>query len=455
MKQSSKISEYLKAVCEQIRWKKAHEVISKEIEDHIIDQKNAFVVNGLDEETATERAIAEMGDPILVGSEFDRTHRPKIEWSIIILTGITLLMGLAIRIFISYDFDMQWILNKSIISIILGIGCMIIVYFLDFTTIGKYPRAFYFSILAITIGIMIVSPAVNGRYQHVEFILLLFPTAFAGIIYSMRSKGYLGIILSGGYVVVPIFIGRLIPSLSSAILYSVACLILITLAILKGWFYVNKLKAMLLVYIPTVIIAMTNIYIYISKPYRLNRLRHAFNPSLDPMGGGYLGAIIKDIIKGAKFFDQGELTYSNGVKAVLPQIHTNSLLTYLIHEFGWISFIIIMTVILTLIIRFLRLCSKQKSVLGKLVSTSVLITFTIQVVLYVVFNLGFPLYSPLTLPLISYDTTGTIINMILIGIMLSVFKSGYLVRDNTITMRRKNNLFEVNDGKIIINLKSK
>ncbi len=455
MKQSNKISEYIKTVCEQIRWQKAHNVISKEIEDHIIDQKNAFVANGLDEETATERAIEEMGDPILVGCELDRTHKPKVEWSIIILTGISLLIGLAAKIFIRYELDMPWILDKSIVSIIPGIGCMAIAYFLDFTTIGKYPKSFYFSILAITIGVMLISPIVNGRRQYVEFMLLLFPTAFGGILYSMRTKGYLGIILSGGYLAIPVFIGMLIPSLSSVLLYSTACLILMTLAISKGWFYVNKLKGMLLIYIPTVIIAIINILITIANPYRWQRLRNAFDPSLDPMGAGYVGAVIRDLIKGAKFFNQGELTYSYDVKEVLPEVHTNNLLTYLIHQFGWISFIIIMTVILILIIRFFMLSSKQKSVLGKLVSTSVLITFTIQVTFYVIHNLGLPLFSPLTLPFISYSSTGTIINMALVGIMLSVFKSGYLVKDHKIIMVRKNNLYEISDGKIIINFKTK
>jgi hypothetical protein len=45
--------------------------------------------------------------------------------------------------------------------------------------------------------------------------------------------------------------------------------------------------------------------------------------------------------------------------------------------------------------------------------------------------------------------------MIHIGILLSVLKSGDLVRDNIIIDERKNNLFEIVDGKIIINLNLK
>lgn len=76
-----------------------------------------------------------------------------------------------------------------------------------------------------------------------------------------------------------------------------------------------------------------------------------------------------------------------------------------------------------------------------------------QVIFYVLSNLGFQLLSPLTLPLISYSGTATVINMILIGIMLSVFKSGHLIYDNqTPSNLIKNKRIEIVDGKIIIDL---
>lgn len=454
MKQSNNVRKYLNTVCEQIRWKKAHDVVSREIEDHIIDQKNAFIANGLDEAAATDKAIKEMGDPVLIGSEFDHTYRPTIEWSIVGMTGIMLIIGLAIRIFLAYGSDIQLMLPKSIIISVIGIGCMILAYFLDFTIIGKYPKVIYFSFIAIAIGTTIVSPLYNGRIYYTQFILLLFPTVFSGIVYRMRTKGYLGIILSGAFMVIPLLIGVMSSHFSSVVLLSLVCLIVLTLAIVKGWFNVKKLGAILLVYVPTVIVSIATI---ISNPIRLNRLIYAIVPSLESRGSGWLGTMTRKVIMNAKLIGQGDFEL-NGVPitSVLPSIDTDFLITYLIHRVGWISFIVIMIVILAFILRSYKLCSKQKSVLGRLVSTSVLITFTIQVIFYVINNLGFQLFSSQTLPLISYGRTATVINMILIGIMLSVFKSGDLVRDKITTSTwRKNNLFEVVDGKIIINLNAK
>ena len=456
MKQCTNISEYLKTVCDQIRWKKAHDVISKEIENHIIDQKDAFMANGVEEEMATDQAIKEMGDPIVVGSELDRTYRPKIAWSIIVLTGIVLLLGFAIRIFVSYDTDMHmpWKLTNSVISTVLGISCMTLAYFLDFTTLGKYPKTIYFTLIVVIIGAMMVSPVINGRYFYAQFLLLLFPTAFAGIIYNMRTKGYIGIILSGIFFALLAFIGLMIPSFSGVILYSITCLILLTVAIAKGWFNVKKLHSLLLVYIPVIITSVIAIFTTLSSPYRLARVQSAFDPSLDSMGAGYIGMITRDMITNAKLFGQGELGVTAGIPVSI--VHTDFLLTYLIHRLGWISFVVVMAVIVSLIVRSFMFCAKQKSVLGKLVSLSVLTTFTIQVVLYVASNLGFQLFSPLTLPLISYGGIATIINMTLIGIMLSVFKSGDLVCDNRETsILTKNKLIAFVDGKIIIDFNMK
>lgn len=122
----TKIDRFLRTVCEQIRWEKAHNMIYEEMKNHIIDQKNAFMDGGLDEKTAVDRAIKEMGDPVLIGMELDQAHRPKTEWGIIFLTGIMLLFGFGIRLFVSHELHTPLLLGKNLISILIGTGCMII-----------------------------------------------------------------------------------------------------------------------------------------------------------------------------------------------------------------------------------------------------------------------------------------------------------------------------------------
>jgi len=452
--QSTKIEEYLKAVCQQIRWNKAHQVISEEIENHIIDQKEAFVAEGLDEEAAMDRAIAEMGDPVLVGSELDRTHRPKIEWSIIALTGAILLIGFAVRVFVTYDTGGNWTLANSVIATVLGIASMATAYYLDFTAIGKYAKPIYFSLILILLGTILEALIVNNQYFYSQYLLLLFPTACAAIIYSFRNSGYRGILLCCLSFLAPAVICLLTPNIANIFLYLLNCLILLIFATLKGWFNVNRSKAMLLVFggslVSTILIF---IVFFLNSAYRMERFFNTVNPSIDPDGAGYLTLLIRELIAKAQFFGPGTLLTDS--HAVLPNATTDHILTYLIHRVGWIAFFAVMAVVGIFIIRSFVLSARQKSVLGRLVSTSVLITFTIEVVFYAVSNLGFPFMYSISLPLISHGGTATIINMFLIGIMLSVFKSGYLVRDRVDTSRNgKSKLFEVTDGKIIIHLNS-
>ena len=429
----TKIDGFLRTVCEQIRWKKAHNTVSEEIRNHVIDQKNAFMDGGLDEKTAVDRAIKEMGDPVLIGMELDQAHRPKTEWGIIFLTGIMLLFGFGIRLFVSHELHTPLLLGKNLISSLVGIGCMIAAYYADFTIIGRHFKSIFAGFIAATIIAMFLSPVVSWQYTYAQFILLLFPIVMSGLIYNMRAKGYFGIILSGIFLMVTVIISSMIPSLSVSVLVLIvsAFFILITIAIINGWFNVNKLHGILLVYIPTVSVASIVFVRQILNSYRRNRLLGVINPSRDSTGSGYIAAKIRNLLSGAKFAGRGFPGLSS---YMLPEINTNHILTYLIHRLGWIFFIIIMAIMSIFIIRSFILCSKQKSVLGKLVSTAVLITFTMEAVFYVIGNLGFPIIIS-TLPFISYGGTSIVINMTLIGIMLSVFKSGDIVKDELLLQK--------------------
>lgn len=144
MQQPNKITEYLEVVRQQIRWKKAQSPVLEEINNHITDQKNAFVSEGLNEEVATDKAIAEMGDPIVVGEQLDRAHRPRPDWPLFVITATMLLLGLAIQFFVGPNIlNGAGMFEKQIVWAGIAILVMFAAYFLDFTIIGKYPKLMF------------------------------------------------------------------------------------------------------------------------------------------------------------------------------------------------------------------------------------------------------------------------------------------------------------------------
>ena len=438
MQLPNKIKNYSNSVCEQIRWKKAHEVIGEEIENHIIDQKDGFIKKGLDEETSIDKAILEMGDPIAVGAQLDRTHRPKAQWSMILLTLLMLGMGLVIKLLFTNNLNTPRVIPYSIISAVIGIGFMLAAYFIDFTILVKHHKKIFIALTIIEIMLLMFSPKVNGCKIYVSYILILFPTAYAEIIYGMRNKGYGGIIQCYLFFVIPLLIGTSAPAGSGNYFYGIICLILLIIAVSKNWFNIKTMTGLLITFTPVIVFLIYFVVVTMKLVY--------FN--LD----GYMYLIVRNIISNSQFI--GGVDVSTYGKAIAPFLYTNFLLTHLIGKIGWISFIVIMTVIAIFIAYGFYLCQKQKSILGKLVSTSVIAGFTLQVMCFTASNLGFPSFVIRSgLPLISYGNIALIINMSLIGIMLSVFKSGDAVRDKLSSNRfRSTKFMEIIDGKLVIDI---
>ena len=65
---TDKLADFLELISQQIRWKKAQPMVLEEIQNHIQDQEMAFIEEGMDEDKAIEKAIKEMGDPVVVCS---------------------------------------------------------------------------------------------------------------------------------------------------------------------------------------------------------------------------------------------------------------------------------------------------------------------------------------------------------------------------------------------------
>ena len=58
--------------------------------------------------------MEEMGDPISVGAELDRIHRPKPQWGLLTLTVLLALAGAVLRVVLTADWSAYlWILTRK------------------------------------------------------------------------------------------------------------------------------------------------------------------------------------------------------------------------------------------------------------------------------------------------------------------------------------------------------
>ena len=80
-----RIEAFIGAVAAEIRWKKARPVLTEEIRTHLLDQRDAYAAQGMTEDAAQAEAVRQMGDPVALGTDLDRIHRPRPQWGLLAL----------------------------------------------------------------------------------------------------------------------------------------------------------------------------------------------------------------------------------------------------------------------------------------------------------------------------------------------------------------------------------
>ena len=178
------IAAWLEAVQGQIRWKRARPVLLRELERHLEDQRDAFLQEGRTPEEAERLAVEDMGDPVAVGTELDRIHRPRPQWGLLGMTFALAAIGAFLRVAFlqaSPDSNGAQVLIKALVSLAalgLGTAAMLGMYFLDVSWLVRHARAVYIAALAGVLLGLEVLPHGNHPSHFAGCAALLFPVVY-------------------------------------------------------------------------------------------------------------------------------------------------------------------------------------------------------------------------------------------------------------------------------------
>jgi len=451
-----KINEYVNVLCQQIRWKKARGRVAEEMTTHILDGRDAYIEQGLDEQAATAQAITDTGDAAMLGTNFDRIHRPKPQWGMLIAVAVLLAIGIiASALLPTPPFQYDGGLQRRLIFTAIGVAVMFGTYFLDFTIIGKYSKFIWVVVDIITIILVVLPPSGVGlsnmwlvfssrivvSFTNILIFTLLFPLAFVSLIFALRNTGVKGIIAAVAQYGWLCFVASVVSFGTGLFHFWVIGFAILIIAIMKNWFGVNRVVGVLMSVIPFAAVGL-----FAGGGAGIMRWRIAINPLNDPLGLGFVGNMTRQLLSNARWFGAGSIEIRDQTfyyaHYILPEAVSNSLLTSLIFRHGWLPFIAIVCVLVAFMAAGFRRCFKQRSGLGFFVSFAVMATFSLQVVTYVAFNLGFTL-TVITLPLISPGNAALLVNMGLVGFMLSVFRTGDAVTDKASQHTKPSKLFDM------------
>ena len=446
MNVSDAFHRYAEKVCEQIRWKKAHPAVAQEIEDHLTDQKNAYLAAGDSESIAEEKALLQMGDPISVGAALDQTHKPAPQWGIIGLVLLLFVLGGIIQVLLlkTIPIGNDALATRSaqvlFVFLPLSLATFVGMYFLDFSFFGKHPYVLPLGLLMVDLAAHLFGEFYGGKrwFTLGSFALsplalsLLFPLAFCGLFYRLRSQGRRGYLISGVLAAVFCLVLSYCHTFSGVLTFIFSAGILMLIAAKKEWFGKKNQTILLLLFL--LVVGCLIILLMFYAPFRYQfafRARTIFLPNSDVAGDGYVPAQLRAAISHSVFLGKGKDIV--GISPILIEIpgmlRSDYLLTYLTYHYGWAvsgGLVLLLAVFLGL---GFRKALKQKSIFGQMVSLTILCTFTAEILLYILANLGVWLIAPIALPFLSYGATALLINMALAGVLLSVFRTGEDYRD--------------------------
>lgn len=410
------ISAYLDAVSDQIRWGRARRLVIPELRQHLEDQRDAFLAEGIGD--AERRAVEEMGDPVAVGAELDRIHRPKPQWALLALTAALALAGMLLRIWVAADSDST---GRAALSFALGCAALLAGYFLDVSFLSRRPRAVCAALLAAALAALplIHRPGAFSPFQ-LSHLCLFLPAAYACWLYSCRGRGWPGLLaaLAGAVPVLALTCAgwyrmALIPTL-------LTCLILPLDACRRDWFGAGRLRSALAV-CGCAAAGITAVACTSSGWFHaaFRRLAAAISPE-HAAGVGYQSARIRESLDASRWWGQGVWTGAEPYETAVPSWDSDNLLTTLIYRLGWLPFLILILAFAALMIWLLYRGLRQRGQMGRFLVVTTVIVLGAQALFNLLWSLGVTWHSTF-FPLLTGNSS-TVIDMALIGLSLSALR---------------------------------
>lgn len=421
-----RIGAYLKELCQQIRFRQAHERIRREFACHILDQRDALIARGMNEDAATERSLRLTGDAVELGAELDRVHRPKPQWRLLILCLALLFIGQALQRGISKDFSI------ALPSLLLGVTLLCVCYLADLGFLREIGLGVYGLAVAMY-GVLLLQKRSSfaftwdfGTMRTLGTLGLLFPLLYAGLLYGLRGRSYGGIAVAQLAYAATLLLFALLPSLLGLWIFGLCGLGLLLFAHSRRWFH-PTVKGGTMALLGPLFVAlcmMTYLALTCSKAALAVTPPYFSDPDLVPRA-------VYDILSNTQLLGTGGTLSEEGCYLLKFLQEQSTIFTdlqlglvVLAYRCGWLAVCLVLLPLLALLVIGFLKWVKVGNDLARFVSLSVLLTMSFQVGAYLLRNLGFTMEEGAALPLLTGGNVSFVIHMCLLGCLLACFRSG-------------------------------
>ncbi|GIP21224.1 FtsW/RodA/SpoVE family cell cycle protein [Paenibacillus sp. J22TS3] len=429
---------FLAEVCGYVKAREVHTAVKEELGSHLTELAEERIADGYDSVEAWEWAVGQMGEPAVLGKQFNRVYKPRVHYgliiSVIILVAISVLTLLSVhenyagssQQFYQLDFP-----QRQVVFLTISIIIMLVVCFFDYRKLYRWSWHLY---ILMIIGYVYIytfnSPVVNGvkRYILIGPIGLdwanissyCFVVALAGIARQISTFGYRPwkskLILSGAFLA-PVFIYVMLAAASELAFYLFTC------GILYIWMY-RDWKAP----VSAFLIGAAALYYYAatSTPYSsISRIvKGALDPYADPKGFGYAYVQMREAIRSSGWWGHGFGAPLNKV----PFLHSEGIVTYLIYCFGWAAGIALAFIVVLFIRYMIAAFRKLDDSYGKALFLIVSVILGSRMLYSAAMATGLVPILGIVFPFLSYGGSHLFVEFAAVGLLLGIYRRKDMVR---------------------------
>ncbi|HXK49611.1 MAG TPA: FtsW/RodA/SpoVE family cell cycle protein [Clostridiales bacterium] len=358
---------------------------------------------------------------------------------------------------------------KQLLWFIAGIAVIYSAQMIPVTSLLPLSNLFYIILLFILVLVLVAGSEKMGAKRWIEFGYMQFqPSEIGKFLLICTLARYFSAgriqwndkkVIATGLLIaaIPSYLILKQPDLGSAVIYMIIFLSVIYAAGLPG-FYLFNISAMfffifagalgiqlfisaliaygLIVfklskrYYNSIILFLFAIGVSLSsnalwnnlKPYQRTRLLTFLDPEKFSREGGWQVVQSKTAVFNGKFTGMGFLQGSQTQLRFLPEGHNDFIFSVIAEEFGIIGIILLLSAFSYLFFRLAKTVSKTGSRYLYLMGSGITALIVFQTVLNISISVGLMPVTGLPLPFVSYGGTSLIINMFMVGIVMSLGK---------------------------------
>lgn len=414
-----RIKEFLDNVCNEIKYKPVRNNISEELELHICDIKDEYIIGGMDEKEAEEKAVLNMGNAKEIGKKLNKIHRPKLEWKILVLIFVFIF----IKIFLNANQYIgrytSWSMVKDIFFIIVSLLIGTIIYFSDYRKNKNISKIIYI----VATGILVfqwfnwhfnidttISEMINKMLGHEYrassilnmnlwyFSIILYIISFAG---NLINNKKVDLIIMYSLSAILIYVQS--NSIANTMILIIAYLCMFGFKMIKE----NK-KTYKDVISISCFILFVSIVIMLSLEYVIGgSVERFYNEISEYQEEKY------NLLNNLELFGGNQETYFT---------NTNSEFLQLLGTVGIIPSSILVCLVILMSIILIRDSLKIKDEYGRLLMIGLGTTYIIQSIVHILMNLNILPVSDVNLPIFSNGNLFFLVNVVGFAIIMSVYR---------------------------------